>query len=855
MLRRVGPFPAPIDGSSDTSTTRLSLVNEVVKGETNDMTGPLGGVRVLDLTSGTAGPMATMMLADHGADVIKIEPIGGDPTRSDSGARVWHRGKRSIELNLASDSGLSSFLELIDSADVLVENFAPGVTDQLGIGFSTVSKRNPRLIHCSITAYGRGNSHSQRPAIDSLVAARTGLQWEQRGYVGGTIGRLCGLEPFLADLEIPEGCAEGPERDGPMFSASRWPSLGAAFLATTGISAALRAREHTGRGQWVETSLLQGVLVTTIGGWQRPENPQADGYLTWIFDPRGTKGEFKCADGRWIHHWVPNPNFILGVSSGERIDIDERVRAPHDDPSRIGPGQNELVVLAHYYPELAAAFAKFPADEWTDAAAKVGVALQPVRSPEEALADAALLADGMVVEVDDPEVGTIRHVGIVTSMSATPASIQGPAPTIGQHTAEILAELEGLLAQPSTPKGSGIHLGSPLEGVVVLDLGLAVAGPFGAQLLSDLGATVIKINTVYDQFWHSTHIAFCCNRGKQSISVNLKDPRGMELLHLLVAHADVVHHNMRYEAAVRLGVDHDSLSTINPSLIYCHTSGFDSSRASRPGNDQTGASLAGVEWEDGGCTNGGKPIWSLTSLGDTGNGFLSAIAVIQALYHRDLTGEGQFVSTSILGACLLNTSYVWTDAAGNGVERPHLDADQTGFGPLHRIYRTNDGWLCLAVLTDGDWNAFAIASGNEGLLADDRFRTGQQRDLNAADLARHLEQQFLTRSAVEWFELLDRAGVPCEISSEDFALRFFDDPEMKAAGLTVNYEQGLVGNLDQFGLLWQFSDTPARIAGPPLVVGHDSETILRDLGISESQIQSLVTEGIVVQAPRSEPVR
>jgi crotonobetainyl-CoA:carnitine CoA-transferase CaiB-like acyl-CoA transferase len=179
------------------------------------------------------------------------------------------------------------------------------------------------------------------------------------------------------------------------------------------------------------------------------------------------------------------------------------------------------------------------------------------------------------------------------------------------------------------------------------------------------------VNTVYDMFWHSTHIAFTANRGKQSISINLKDPRGLAVLHELVKRADVVQHNMRYEAAVRLGIDYESLVEIKPDLIYCHSSGFDKSRAHLPGNDQTGACLAGVEYEDGGMADGGKPLWSLTSFGDTGNGFLAAIAIIQAITHREVTGEGQFLSTSILAACLLNSSYAWVNATnGEGIDRP-----------------------------------------------------------------------------------------------------------------------------------------------------------------------------------------
>ena len=781
--------------------------------------------------------MATMLLSDNGADVVKVEPPGGDPTRkTETGARVWARGKRSIELDIHDAAQREQLLALIDRADVLVENFDLGVTETLGLDWETLRVRNPRLVMCSITPYGRHVDFKNRPGIDALVAARTGLHWEQRGWIGTSIGRICGLPVELEDLDIPPGCFDGPDREGPLYPQSRWPSLGASFLALTGINAALRARLHTGRGQWVETSLLQGVLVSTAGGWQRPEHPEADGYMCWIFDPRGSKGHFQCADGKWIQNWVPNPSFALGVSQGDTISVDDRINKPTDDPTRIGPDYSELVVLAHYHSQMKAAYAKYPSKEWLEAAAQVGIPMQPTRRPEDALNDQALIDEGIVVTLDDPEVGPIRQVGIVYGMSKTPGKVQGPAPTIGQHTDEILAEL--LNPIPATPTASSGGLKAPLDGVLVLDLGLAIAGPFSNQLLSDLGATVIKINTVYDTFWHSTHIAYTANRGKQSISINLKDPRGLAVLHELVKRADIVQHNMRYEAAIRLGVDYESLVTIKPDLIYCHSSGFDKSRAHLPGNDQTGACLAGVEYEDGGMANGGKPIWSLTSFGDTGNGFLAANAMIQAIYHRELTGEGQFLSTSILAACLLNSSYAWVDAeTGEGVDRPKVDALMFGTGPRTRLYETADRWICLAVQNDEQWSAVERSLGIAGL-------TTMENDRAIETLTTSLR----ALTASEAFRLLDEAGVPCEIEDDQFAIRLFDDPQFRDAGLVATVQQAQVGRFDQFGHMWTFSETPTRIAGPPLIVGHDTVDIMSEIGFEQSDIDALIADGVVLQS-------
>ena len=228
------------------------------------MAGVLSEIKVIDLSSGIAGPMATMMLADHGAEVTRIERPGGDPFRSQIGYRGWNRGKQSAVLDLRDEEDRSVLLSLLRHADVFVESMPPGRSAEWGLDFETLSALNPELIQCSITGYGRDNPHADRPGFDALVAARTGLQWEQRGRVGGAAAFLSGQPPFSPDFKIDPEAMQGPDREGPLFSGSRFPSLGAGHAALVGISAALRAREVTGRGQWVETSLLQGALSAGV---------------------------------------------------------------------------------------------------------------------------------------------------------------------------------------------------------------------------------------------------------------------------------------------------------------------------------------------------------------------------------------------------------------------------------------------------------------------------------------------------------------------------------------------------------------------------------------------------------------
>ncbi|HEX3567111.1 MAG TPA: CoA transferase [Acidimicrobiales bacterium] len=801
----------------------------------------LDGIRVLDLSWGVAGPITGMLLSDNGADVVKVEPPGGDPFRSSPGYAAWLRGRRSAELDLTGATDRHTFLDLARSADIVLESFAPGTTAQLGIDADTLFAQNPSLIYCSITGYGPHPGLRARPGYDALVAARLGLLHEQRGHLGGAIPHMHGEDPYLPDLPIPEGMEPGSPRPGPIFTYTPWPSICAAYLATTGINAALLARLRTGRGQHVETSLLQAALSLTASKWVRAEHNDEPHYRTWIYDQRAPKGFFQCADGRWVEQWVPNPRFVMSSAAGETLAHRRDVDSVRDDPDRIGTAPENIVVLAHYFPEMVDAFARFDSDDWVRVAEEAGVPLQPVRTPEEALTDPALVAESAVVEVDHPDHGPLHQVGILYGLSRTPGRVQGPVPRVGEHTAQIRTEARRAQPTPDArPPRDGSHA-APLDGVTVLDLGFAVAGPFGTQVLADLGADVIKVNATRDPWWHANHIAYGANRGKRSICIDLKTPEGLSVLHRLVERADVVHSNMRRDALRRLQCDEVSLRAVNSDIIYCHTRGFDRGpRSDSPGNDQTGCSLAGVTYEDGGTHDGGKPFWSLTSLGDTGNGFLSAIGVIQALYHRARSGEAQSVDTSILNAGLLAASMTSVRADGTSVPRPRVDRMQLGLHPLYRLYQTTDGWVCIAATKDEHWRGLLDALGQPGVGDDPRFGDAPGRAAHRQELDELLEPLFRRRTAAEVFAALDEHGVPCEIADPEFSRRAFDDPEMRELGLLVEQQHPKLGRFEHFGTTISFSDTPGRIWGPPPVVGQHTREIMREYDFGDDEIEKLL---------------
>jgi crotonobetainyl-CoA:carnitine CoA-transferase CaiB-like acyl-CoA transferase len=308
---------------------------------------------------------------------------------------------------------------------------------------------------------------------------------------------------------------------------------------------------------------------------------------------------------------------------------------------------------------------------------------------------------------------------------------------------------------------------------------------------------------------------------------------------------DVVHHNMRPGAAERLGVDYDSCRRLNPTVIYCHTTmwGNDGPRATWPGFDQLAQSSCGLEQELGG--EGNPPNWYRFGMCDQGCAMQSALAVLMALYWRERTGEGQLVDTSILNAGVHFNTDAWIGSDGWS-ERPRSDGQQTGFGPLYRLYQTADGWVALACLGESHWAA--LAKSVDGLGGDPRFGDRAGRADNAAALTEILESSFASRTARAAFEQLDAAGVPIEISDPVMARTWYDQPDLVAAGLVADYRHPQYGRFRQFGHLVDFSETPGRIAGPPPVLGQHSRRVLSELGYSPDEIQQLVDKGVTICA-------
>jgi crotonobetainyl-CoA:carnitine CoA-transferase CaiB-like acyl-CoA transferase len=767
----------------------------------------LDGVRVLDLSTTVAGAVTTMLLADHGADVIKVEPPGGDPVRVEPGSMVWNRNKRSIVLDLANEADHDRLLGLCARADVVVDTRSPGESERLGVGGAVLRRGNPHLVTCAISGYGTRGPATGRPASDALVQARSGLQYEQPGF-----------------------------RDGPIFLHAPLPTFGAALLATTAISAALYVRERTGEGQEVETSLAQGSLVWTTQVWKRAERPTDALFQLWRFRDLVPTPCYEASDGRWLH---PMPKALpvalehLGRDPGELAGIGTSMSADRSEREA-------------YFAATRDVFRERPRDEWVELLQGRGVPCQPIQPVEDAYEHPQLIATGAVVTVHVPDVGPVHQVGAAYLMDLDDVVAPTPPPAVGEHSHELLAT--GVAEAPPpvparparrAPEGDGAlgpSRGHPLAGVRVLDMGTVVAGPFGGMILADLGADVIKVEpltstvgasvgTPGDATWVSS------NRGKRCIAVDLKSTDGREILDRLIASADVVHDNLRLGVADRLGFGYERAASINPRIISSHLTAYGRTGpiAEWPGSDQMAQALCGLEWEQGATPAGGHPSWYRFGMTDAVAGLLCAIAILQALRERERTGRGQAIESDILraGMLLASDGFVGPDALPR---RRHLDVAQTGFGPYTRLYETAEGWICVDATTAEQRGALTAALGAAAPFD--------------ADEGDALEAAFTARCAEDWSRVLDEAGVPNEVA-RDLEDRWCDDADAIANGWVASYEHPVWGRLEQPGPFFALSATPPRVESPPPLVGQHTDEVLHELGFTPEQIGAMRARGAV----------
>lgn len=391
----------------------------------------LPGLRVIDASQVMAGPYCAMLLADHGADVIKVEPpTAGDATRSALGdIQAWgesaaflavNRNKRSLTINLKDERGQDVFHALAQTADVLIESYRPGTAERLGIGYEALAAVNPRLVYASISGFGASGPSAKRGGYDIITQGASGIM---------SVTGEPGADPAKAGVPLTD--------------------IGAGTLCAFGILAALIARAQTGEGQLVDTSLFEAGLV--YGAWEATElwsSGRLPGPLGSAHRLSAPYQAIRTGDG---HITIGAFTDRLWQQAAQVFGHPEWI----DDP-RFATGQSRLRHRAELVELIEEVTLTEPGGVWLERLHAAGVPAGPVNNYEQAFADPQTVAREMVVEAEHPQAGTIRMVGIPLKLSETPGGIRRPPPMLGQHTDELLAELGYTGAQRASLRADGV---------------------------------------------------------------------------------------------------------------------------------------------------------------------------------------------------------------------------------------------------------------------------------------------------------------------------------------------------------------------------------------------------------------
>ena len=757
------------------------------------MSSALEGIRVIDFGQYLAAPLAALMLCDSGADVIRIDPPGGPAWKHPANA-ILQRGKRSIVLDLRTAADRGTAQRLIESADLVIENFRPGMMNRFGLGPLEMTGANQRLIYCSIPGFGSDDPRAALPAWEGVVCTAAGL------------------------YDPPSFAGYFKKGDGPVYTALPLASSYAAFIAAHSILAALIARERYGYGQRVEVPLFDacfeviGMAGHSVVG-KSPAAPQLKINMAAI-------GRYQCADGRWIDTSPPLRGFKWFA---ERFLPKEA-----NDSGLTDIFQSDAERVQKLRSLLTDVFKTRTAQQWERAAnEEAGNGIAACQTSAEWLHDEHARTSGCVISLDDPELGATRQAGYAVHLSGTPMQAKGARHRLDADRQSILDESR--FPRPPHGETEPGEPRAPLDGVGVIDTTQILAGPTACRILAEYGAEVIKINDPYSENPMAAMAHLYVNNGKRSILLDLKSPRGRVVVERLVEKADVFHQNFALGTAGRLGLGVTAVRRLRPDIIYssvsCHANG--GYREAYRGHEELGQAVTGIEVRAGGDEVPERAGWALC---DFSTGHLAAFAILLALFHRMRTGQGQHVQAALSRSGTFLQVPFMIDYQGQSWNEPR-GQKAMGWGPLYRLYKARDRWFFLAAHHEGDLRRLAGVTGLEAIAA-----------TPAAQLTVALESRFATESAEEWTARITHAGLGAQVLVN--YLENMESPAIKHRGLSLVRTHAAIGEVRNVGTAAKLSGTPLvpLFGAPPL--GWHGREIIEETGYG-NRFDELVTAGVV----------
>ena len=850
----------------------------------------LGRVRVLEIGN-ELGEYCGKVLAGLGADVVRIEPPGGESTRTygpfyrdepnpNRSLYFWHYnvGKRSVTLDLDTVEGRADFARLAQSADVVIDSRPRGFLTERAVGYEHLSAVNEGLVYARITPFGDDGPWADFEASDLVHLALGGVMMN------------CGYDPE------PSGFY-----DTPPIAPQMWHSYHiAGEMCAMAVLAALNYRLTSGKGQYISTSVHEAVSKNT-------ETDMPD----WVFLAQ-THKRLTCRhsmvsatgpalsitkDGRYLLPYrsyvkTQMPTWTPTVSLLKDFGMQEELEDPkYDTDYRFTREAADYITMLT--DRLVSRFT-FSRDLWSDGQRK-GMPWAPVRRPEENVDDEHWKSRGTFVEVPHDELGrSFTHVGPKwVSEQVTWAQLRR-APLVGEHTAEVLSEWPKPRDAHTLVRVSDRAAAAPLvskhgkpfalSDIRVVDLSWMLASAGAGRFLAALGAEVIKVEhesrpdgmryglgavphggraereratgpitappmTGPDQGGSFFEI----NAGKLGMSLNLKSPEGKAILEDLIRQADMIVEGFSPGTMARMGLSYDRLRELNPSIIYVQQSGFGEkgtlgrARAYGP----TAQAFTGIS-EMSGLPDPYPPAGIGYSYLDWFGAYNMAVAMLAALYRRNVTGEGCHIDASqgetglyLTGTAILDWSVNGRRWSRYGNRSPYKKAAPSG------AYRTagDDRWIALSAFTDHQWHALANALSLHDAENDPRFLTLEDRLRHQDELDALVEHATVNCDGYALMNELQARGVPAGVcqTAQD---RCESDPQLKHLEWLVELEQSAIGK-------WPVKEIPMRLSATPGYIGgrldrsgpsygEDTCYVLSSiLGLTDSEIERLYEKGAV----------
>ena len=790
----------------------------------------LDGVKVLELGNMVSAAYATKLMADLGAEVIKVEAPNGDRARQrgpfpsgvvdqeKSGLFLYlNTNKRGITLDLPQDKDALS--RLVAWADLLVHNYPPALMVALGIDYLAFRAINPRLVMCSITPFGLTGPHKDYRAHELTIAHGGGWAW---------------LSPGGSDRpDLPPLKAAGHQAD---FQAG-------VAAATTGMAAYYNALQ-TGKGEHIDFS-SQAYIASFVD--VSAPNYTYQGQIASRLGRRVLYpwGIFPCQDG------------LMFLVVGEE-DQWQRLVALMGNPewsnweifqgyANRSANQDAL----HIY--LAEWIKGWKVEELFRAGQEQRICFAPVFTMAQLATQEQLHARHFFVDVTHPRAGALTHLGAPYQLHEPWWRIRRPAPLLGEHNNEVLAQIPTEASrQRSAAAVSESRL--PLEGVRVADFSWVWAGPFCAMHLAHLGAEVIKIES-HTHLDLARRLAYypkdmepgvnrCAlfnqwGQGKKSLLLNLTTPRGVSLAKELIAKSDVVLQNFATGVMDSLGLGYEELRRVKPDIIMASISGYGQTGPQRKYMAYGPAipPLTGLSSMTG--YEGGPPQEVGMAYGDPTSGIHAAMGICAALVARHRTGRGQHIEVSLWEAVAALVPEGWMDYAMNGTQ-PARQGNRDPWMAPHNCYRCagEDEWVTIACGAEEEWQALCQAISQPQLAADARFRSASARKAHEEDLDQILSAWTASRDKWEVVRTLQAVGVAAfpSMSGKDLV----EDPHLNERGFFTRLSHPEVGVRTHMGMPWLLTHGPNGVRTPAPLLGQDTDQVMRDvLGYSDHEIANL----------------